>query len=170
MVVSCFACLKITQYRSNFGSPWRYPTPTGDFWTFARSSFFILILRLNASLRCFRIFLETCSFFGTSLSSRCAQRNRCAQTEILPISPLDLQIVIPWSSELRHSSLLVASELLGTLCVQLALSTMMRSVHCASEGGTKCSILQQIVNNLSNFCKLLLPLVNMCKNILCCKM
>ena len=68
-------------------------------------------------------------FFGVSLSFR------CAQTEILPISPFVLRFVIPWSSWLRHSHVLVASELQSSLRFQLALSTMMRSEHCASEGG-----------------------------------
>ena len=40
------------------------------------------------------------------------------------------------AAQLASGDNLVASELLGSLRVQLALSPMMRSVHCASEGGT----------------------------------
>ena len=49
MVVSCFACFKITEYRSHFGSPWPYPTPTGDFKLLSSLHFSFLILRLNVS-------------------------------------------------------------------------------------------------------------------------
>ena len=74
-----------------FWLPVALPNANRKFLNFVKSSFSFLILRLNASLRCFRIFLETTSysFFGTSLSFR------CAQTETLPISLLDLRIVIP---------------------------------------------------------------------------
>ena len=130
-----FRVMIVTECSSNFGSPGAWPK--AHCLIFLAVSFQFLFVRLETNLLFYDFRFSRVFIFSTSLSFR------CAQTEILPTSHLISDSSFRGTASCAMSCMNVFRVLFSSRSCSssTALSTMMRSEHCACEGGIECSII-----------------------------